>query len=183
MAQKGFHHDMSECIGCKACQIACKDKNNLKVGALYRRVYDLETGKFPSPRVGHISLSCNHCEQPKCVQNCPTGALQKREDDGIVLHDRDKCIGCRLCTWSCPYNAPQYKEEIGKVGKCDGCADLVAKGENPACVDACVMRCLHFSDIDQLKQEYGNTADMKGLPNSETTHPNVVITVKEPWKI
>lgn len=179
LAQKGFYYDQTRCIGCKVCQVACKDKNNLKVGPRYRRVYDMETGKFPNPHRAHFSISCNHCDNPKCVENCPTGALRKRPEDGIVTHDHDKCIGCRLCTWSCPYGAPQYKEDEGKVGKCDGCADLVAKGENPACVDACVMRCLEFGDIEELRKKHGVNADAPGLPGSETTHPNLIITVKE----
>ncbi|MGE4272368.1 MAG: DMSO/selenate family reductase complex B subunit [Desulfitobacterium sp.] len=179
MAQKGFYYDQTACIGCKVCQVACKDKNDLKVGPRYRRVYDMETGKYPNPRRAHFSISCNHCDNPKCVENCPTGALSKGSEDGLVLHDREKCIGCRLCIWSCPYEAPQYKEDEGKVGKCDGCSDLLAKGENPACVDACVMRCLEFGDIEELRQKYGKNADAKGLPSSSTTNPNLVINAKQ----
>lgn len=179
MAQKGFYFDQTTCIGCKVCQVACKDKNESKVGVLYRRVYDMEFGKYPNPRKAHLSISCNHCDNPKCVENCPSGALYKRAEDGIVIVDDNKCIGCRLCTWSCPYEAPQYKEEEGKVGKCDGCLDLLQKGEKPACVDACVMRCLFFDDIEVLRQKYGNNADAKGLPNSGITTPNIVITAKK----
>jgi len=178
LAQKGFYYDQTTCIGCKGCQVACKDKNDSAIGVIYRRVYDVETGKFPNPRRLHFSISCNHCEEPKCVANCPTGALEKRKEDGIVIHHYDKCIGCRLCTWSCPYGAPQYREEEGKVGKCDMCADLLAKGENPACVDACVMRCLDYGDIDELRQKHGQNADAPALPSSKTTKPNIVINVK-----
>lgn len=178
MAQKGFYFDQAACIGCKGCQIACKDKNNSKVGVLYRRVYHMEMGKYPNPRRAHLSISCNHCEDPKCVENCPSGALKKRTEDGLVTVDRNVCIGCRLCTWSCPYEAIQYKEDEGKVGKCDGCLDLLEKGENPACVDACVMRCLEFGDIESLRQKYGKNADVKGLPSSSITNPNIVITFK-----
>lgn len=169
---------MRVCIGCKACQVACKDKNNLEVGALFRRVYPFEGGKFPKPWVYNISIGCNHCAQPKCVQNCPTGALYKRED-GIVMSDRSKCIGCRLCTWSCPYGAPQYIEKEGKVGKCNLCADLVDKGEKPACVASCVMRAIQFGELDELRKEYGGTADVKGLPSSNLTHPSILITPKK----
>lgn len=178
MAQKGFYYDQTTCIGCKVCQVACKDKNNTDIGVRYRRVHDLEGGKFPNPYRLHFSVSCNHCEKPKCVENCPTGALYKRAEDGIVIHDYDKCIGCRLCTWSCPYGAPQYREKEGKAGKCDACSDLIAKGENPACVDACVMRSLSFGNIDELREKYGRNADANGFPNSAVTKPNIVITVK-----
>lgn len=179
MAQLGFYYDQTTCIGCKGCQIACKDQNNLDVGVLFRRVYDVETGKYPNPRRLHLSLSCNHCAEPKCVANCPTGALYKREEDGIVAHDRDKCIGCRLCTWSCPYGAPQYNEETGKVGKCDLCVKLLEKGEKPACVSSCVMRCLDYGEIDELRQKYGDNADAMTMPSSNTTKPNIVITPKK----
>lgn len=178
MAQKGFYFDMTTCIGCKACQVACKDKNNMEVGALFRRVYTFEGGKYPLPVIYNLSMSCNHCEQPKCVENCPTGAMYKR-DDGIVMSDRSKCIGCRLCTWSCPYSAPQYIEKEGKVGKCDLCADLIDKGETPVCVASCVMRAIDYGEIEELRQRYVGMADIKGLPDFEITYPAVVIKPKK----
>lgn len=177
MAQKGFYYDQPRCIGCKVCQDACKDIKNPKLGPHYRRVYEMESGHYPEPRKVYFSISCNHCDNPKCVQNCPTGALRKRLEDGIVTQDYDKCIGCRICTWSCPYGAPQYDAKEGKTGKCDGCSDLLEKGENPACVDACVMRCLHFGDIEELRQIYGKNSDVISLPNSGTTKPNIAISV------
>ncbi len=179
MAQLGFYYNMSTCIGCRVCQIACKDKNNLNVGTLYRRVYDLESGKYPNPRIDHLSIGCNHCADPKCVKNCPTGALSKRERDGVVLHDKSKCIGCRMCVWSCPYGAPQYKEDEGKVGKCDLCVDLLEKGEKPACVSACVMRALDVGEIGELRKKYGTAADALGLPDSSITDPSITITLKK----
>ncbi|MDQ7093644.1 DMSO/selenate family reductase complex B subunit [Desulfosporosinus sp. PR] len=179
MTQLGFHIDMGKCIGCKTCQIACKDKNDLHIGALFRRVYDLESGKFPKPRLSHISLGCNHCAQPNCVRNCPTGAMYKRAEDGLVLHDNAKCIGCRLCVWSCPYGAPQYIEAEGKVGKCTFCDDLLAKGENPACVDACIMRAIDYGDMAELRRKYGDTPSAQGMPDPNITHPSLTITLKK----
>jgi len=178
MTQLGFHFDMTGCIGCKTCQIACKDKNNLKVGTLFRRVETFEGGKFPKPWVFHLSTSCYHCENPKCVENCPTGALYKREKDGIVALDREKCIGCRYCVWSCPYGAPQFIEEEGKVGKCDLCADLIDLGQNPACVDACIMRVLHFGDIEELRAQYPGGMELNILPDPGITNPSGTITAK-----
>ena len=179
MSQMGFHFNMATCIGCRACQIACKDRNNSKVGVLYRKVYDMESGTYPNPRIDHFSLGCNHCAQPKCVANCPANALYKRAEDGIVMHDKAKCIGCKMCLWSCPYGVPQYKEDEGKAGKCDLCADLMAKGEEPACVGACVMRALNAGKIEELRRQYGNTADVKGLPSSGMTQPSLCITTKK----
>ena len=175
MGQKGFYINMAQCVGCRTCQIACKDKNNLDVGFLFRRVINFEGGKFPKPWAYNLSLGCNHCAQPKCVKNCPTGAMYKRVD-GIVMHDDSKCVGCKLCVWSCPYGEPQYIPAKGKVEKCTLCYDLIDKGENPACVDACIMRALEVGEIDELRKKYGNTADINGLPDSGITNPSITIT-------
>ncbi len=182
MGQLGFYYDMTVCTGCKVCQIACKDVNDLDTGTLFRTVYKFEGGEFPNPWAYNLSISCNHCAHPKCVENCPTGALYKREKDGIVMHDREKCIGCRLCTWSCPYGAPKYIEKLGKSGKCTFCANLLDKGESPACVSACQMRALQFGDIEELRKLHGAEADIKVLPDSGMTHPSLTINAKKEAK-
>ena len=178
MTQLGFYYDMVHCIGCKSCELACKDKNDLSVGPRYRRVYDMEGGKYPNPWLDHLSVGCNHCQNPKCVENCPAGSLYKRAEDGLVLQDVEKCIGCKLCIWSCPYEAPQYIEQEGRIRKCDFCADLIAKGENPACVDACIMRVLHYGEIEELAEKYGANSDANGIPDSSITNPSLIITPK-----
>lgn len=175
MAQKGFYYNIDNCTGCKTCQVACKDVNNLEAGILFRTVHELETGEYPHPRAFNISMSCNHCENPRCVANCPTGAMYKREEDGIVAHDAGKCIGCQYCVWSCPYGAPKFIPEKGVVGKCTFCLDLVEKGEKPACEASCPMRCIETGDIDELRKKYGVNADMSLLPDSQLTHPSIVI--------
>ncbi|HYG58560.1 MAG TPA: DMSO/selenate family reductase complex B subunit [Symbiobacteriaceae bacterium] len=176
--QKGFYFDMTSCIGCKTCQIACKDKNNNPIGVNFRTVHTVEGGKFPRPFVYFLSVACNHCAEPRCVQNCPTGACHKREADGLVAIDPEVCIGCQYCTWSCPYGATQYIEEANRSGKCDGCADLTANGKNPVCVDACLMRVLDFGDIEELKKKYPDTAEVATMPDSSITHPNILIKAK-----
>jgi anaerobic dimethyl sulfoxide reductase subunit B len=178
MGQLGFHVDTTHCIGCRTCQIACKDKNNLPVDMLFRRVTTFEGGKFPTPWVFNLSLTCNHCAQPQCVANCPTGAMYKRTEDGVVLHNKDLCIGCRYCQWSCPYDEIAFSEAEGKVTKCNMCADLLALGQNPACVDACTMRVLHFGDLEKLRAQYGGVSDMFGLPDSKITQPSLLVTPK-----
>lgn len=178
MTQLGFHIDTRYCIECKSCQIACNDKNNLGVETLFRQVHYFEGGEFPNPWVWHLSMSCNHCVDPLCVKNCPTGALYKREKDGIVLHDPEKCIGCRYCEWSCPYGAISFLENEKVIGKCNFCVDLIDEGKNPACVDACLMRVLHFGDIEELRKEFGGSGDIVGLPDSHITQPSLLITPK-----
>src|SRR3546814_8025014 len=99
--QVGFFIDTTKCVGCKTCVVACKDKNQLEVGRNFRRVYDMENGTYPKPKLWHLSISCNHCDAPACVINCPTTAMHKRPEDGVVLVDHTKCVGCQYCTWAC----------------------------------------------------------------------------------
>lgn len=182
--QLGFHVDMSACAGCKTCTIACKDKNDLAVGQLFRRVIEVEGGDWtvegdtviPHVFAYWISTACHHCDRPKCVENCPTGACHKREQDGVVVIDQDVCIGCRYCTWSCPYGAPQYNPRLGQTGKCNLCVDRMEKGEEPACVSACIMRAIHVGPVDELKQRYGGTMRLNGLPDPDITGPNTLYT-------
>ncbi len=179
MAKLGFYFDMTACIGCRTCQIACKDKNNLDIDVIYRKVHTFETGTYPNISVYHYSHTCNHCEDAKCVKGCPTGAMHYAED-GTVQHDKDKCIGCKYCTWNCPYGVPQFKEKEKVVGKCDSCIDLRNQGLNPACVDACPMRAIQFGDLDELKKEFGEdlTNDIAILPEPSITNPSLLIKAK-----
>jgi anaerobic dimethyl sulfoxide reductase subunit B (iron-sulfur subunit) len=183
VAQLGFYINNNYCSGCEACVVSCKDKNDLDVGVNYRRVYEYTEGDYVERKdsvIQHIetfftSISCNHCEHPKCVENCPTQAMHKREEDGVVVIDHEKCVGCKYCMWNCPYGAPQYNETLGKMTKCDFCIDLIAKGEDPVCVGSCPMRALEYGPLEELQKKYGNTKDIKGLPSSSITNPSIVI--------
>ena len=182
--QLAFYFDASACIGCKVCQVACIDKNNLPIGVRWRRVYDYGDGSWvPVDNVMmpnniytySVSVACMHCQKPPCVEVCPAAAITKRAD-GVVLIEQDKCIGCRYCEWACPYGAPQFNHEEGVMTKCTFCEDLLAKGQNPACVDACVMRCLEFGELDELVKKYGSGDSIEPLPTADLTHPAVVVT-------
>jgi anaerobic dimethyl sulfoxide reductase subunit B (iron-sulfur subunit) len=122
-----------------------------------------------------ISLSCMHCENPACVNVCPTTAMTKGED-GVVTIDASKCIGCRYCEWACPYGAPHFNESTGTMTKCNFCQDLLAEGQSPACVSACVMRALDYGELDELQAKYGLVNAVEPLPSGDFTHPSVVIT-------
>ena len=180
MGALGFYYDNTTCTGCHACQIACKDKNDLPLGILFRKVRTFEVGTFPNTKAFHYSGACNHCSSPACVANCPVGAMLICED-GTVQHDDDVCIGCKTCVSACPYGAPQFIEEDAIVRKCDSCKALRDNGQNPACVDACVMRCLEFGDIDELKAKHGNNLvqELPFLPSASITNPSVLINCKE----
>jgi len=181
--QYAFYYDSTSCSGCKTCQMACKDKNNLEVGRLWRRVYEisggewLQTGNSWIPKVYayFVSMACNHCEDPICLKVCPTQAIKKRSD-GIVLIDEAKCVGCEYCSLACPYGAPQYNKQAGKMSKCDFCSDYIDQGKNPACVDACPMRVLEFGELDDLIAKYGKSDDISPLPKSSLTEPAIVIS-------
>lgn len=180
--QLAFSVNIGKCTGCKACQIACKDKNNLPIGVRWRRVFQYEGGEWidqdgtmvPSNVYAYaVSSACMHCQNPVCTQVCPTGAMFKR-DDGIVLINQDKCIGCRYCSWACPYGAPQFNEELDVMTKCNMCADLVDQGERPACVEACPYRAMDFGPIEDLQAKYGTLAAPAPLPDASITRPSVV---------
>jgi anaerobic dimethyl sulfoxide reductase subunit B (iron-sulfur subunit) len=185
--QMGFYFNASACTGCKACQVACKDKNDLPVGVMWRRIYDYGGGGWV-PDATHkdllvpndvfaysISISCMHCQDPACTEVCPTTAMSKNED-GIVSVNPDECIGCRYCEWACPYDAPQFDESAGVMTKCNFCQDLLAQGENPACVDACPMRALDFGELQDLQAKYGPLDAIEPLPSGEYTSPSFVVT-------
>lgn len=185
--QYAFYFDASACNGCKACTIACKSKNSLPVGINWRRVFEYGGGSWtadaehPSTLEPNnifayaMSVACMHCENPLCVSVCPAKAITKR-DDGIVLINSDLCIGCRYCEWACPYGAPQFDESANVMTKCNMCVDQVEKGENPTCVDACVMRALEFGELDELRMKYGNENAIEPLPGAGITQPALVIT-------
>ena len=152
MSQRyGFYLDTRSCTGCKACQIACKDKNSLPAGILWRRVVEIQGGEwlprgaawFTSIFAYFVSSACMHCQAPICAEVCPTKAIDQRED-GIVLIDSQRCMGCRYCEMACPYRALQFDLDKGVMTKCDFCFDLLDEGKSPACVSACQMRVLRF---------------------------------------
>ena len=180
MEQKAFFQNMNECTGCRCCQVACKDKNDLEVGFLFRKVTDFEGSAFPDVWSASLSMGCNHCDSPSCVANCPQGALYKEEKHGFVLQDHDLCIGCQTCVNSCPYGAPVYFPEENKTRKCDGCIDWVENGMLPACVGACSTRCLDFGTAESVVADRpGAVRDLSVLPSAEETGPNFFFLPKE----
>ena len=135
--QYRFHIDMEACIGCKCCVVACNEQNGNPPEVQWRRVAELEGGRFPRVRRAYASMGCNHCADPTCLAGCPTDAYAKDPITGIVRHSAETCIGCQYCTWTCSYGVPQFNPERGVVGKCDMCHGRLAEGRAPACVSAC----------------------------------------------
>lgn len=181
MSQIGFYYDQTMCAGCKTCQVACKDKNRLEVGTIYREVRSYEKGEFPSVQMYHLSATCNHCTAPACITECPTGAIEKL-DDGTVVMDAEACIGCSSCATACPYGVPRLIEAEGIYGKCDACVNEREAGYNPVCVDGCPYRAFDFGEIEDLKAKYPDAVD--SIPalfindSSVSTGPNTLIKAR-----
>ncbi|WP_257159293.1 DMSO/selenate family reductase complex B subunit [Corynebacterium cystitidis] len=188
----GFYFDQTLCNGCKACQIACKDKHDTPIGVNWRRVVEYSGGDWATNSDGvmqnstftyYTSISCNHCDNPICTQVCPTTAMHIGED-GVVTVDPDKCVGCRYCEWACPYSAPQFNVDKGVMTKCDLCADYRSEGKEPACVASCPSRALDWGPIDELREEHGDVNGIAPLPDPSLTEPRLAMRPHKdakPW--
>ena len=187
----GLVIDLDTCVGCQACVTSCKEWNTGGQmapltdidpygghvdGVWFNRVHAYEHVTEAGGRTVHFPRSCLHCETPACVTVCPTGASYKRTSDGIVLVDEDKCIGCKLCSWACPYGAREFDTDVGVMKKCTLCVDriyndnIAPEDRVPACVAACPTSARHFGDlgdpasaISQLVEERGGVGLMPEL--------------------
>lgn len=152
--------DVRRCIGCMACQVACKAEYDVPLGVFRTWVPYRVTGKYPTVKKQFLPRLCNHCDDPPCVRACPVEATFKVEDGGFVLQHYDRCIGCKACMASCPYNArfmlPEHRTytDITKVvDKCTFCYHRVVQGLVPACVQTCVGRARVFGDLNDPSSE------------------------------
>ena len=182
--QYGMYIDQNRCMGCFACVVACKDWHNVPAGpASWIRLKTIEKGKFPNLFVSFLPTTCYHCENPKCVSVCPVDAITKRVEDGIVIVDREACLGkddCGLCLEACPYEAPQFgTEENAKMHKCDLCIDRWAEGKKPVCVSSCPMEALDAGPIDELRAKYGDVRETESFTYSETLVPSITFKPKK----
>jgi sulfite dehydrogenase (quinone) subunit SoeB len=182
----GLVIDLDTCVGCHACAVSCKEWNSGgKLGPLtdddkqgpepdgvwLNRVHSYEVGGEGCSRTVNLPRSCLHCEDALCVTVCPTGASYKRAEDGIVLIDPEICIGCKLCSWACPYGAREFDEEEGVMRKCTLCVDriydrtLPEAEREPACVAACPTRARHFGDLADPESQVSRLVAARGGRN------------------
>lgn len=183
--QMGFIIDLGRCVGCRTCVVGCKMENGLaerhqRIRVLNpegRTEFDRPTGAFPLLSLQYRPIPCQHCADPPCVKECPTGAMQKRIEDGLVLVDKSLCIGCKSCIEACPYGVPFFDEKTAKADKCTFCEHRLAAGKEPFCVMVCPSRALRFCDFRTPDKE---SAALLASPKSQRylenrgTGPSVV---------
>jgi tetrathionate reductase subunit B len=148
-----FVIEVDRCINCKACMVACTVENQVPIGQHRNWVAAAPLqGIFPDLAQDYVPGNCMHCDNPPCVQVCPTGASYQRAD-GLVLIDPTKCIGCKYCISACPYGARYFDETRGVVDKCSACVHRLDAGQPPACVETCIGGARHFGDLNDPTSE------------------------------
>lgn len=202
MTRYGMAIDLSRCIGCNTCAVACKVSNNLPKDVWWNVVHtegrdfaDTSKGAYGGEmQLSWLPVNCMHCENAVCEEVCPTGATVKR-DDGIVTVDEETCIGCKSCMEACPYdvrrlieNEPEYYLELpigdpaakshkgGTVEKCDFCAGRIDRGEKPACMELCPGRARYWGDLGDPESEVSQFLSGRNatvLLEEEGTSPSV----------
>ena len=200
----GLVIDLDICVGCQACVVNCKAWNSggygapladtepyadNPSGAWLNRVHGFEVGEGPEATIIHFPKSCLHCEDAPCVTVCPTGASFKRAEDGIVLVDESKCMGCGLCAWACPYGAREMDPSEGVMKKCTLCVDriynenLPEEDREPACVRTCPANARHFGDLADPDSNVSRLAASRGgvdlLPELETRPVNTYLPPRQ----
>jgi formate dehydrogenase iron-sulfur subunit len=178
--QYRFHFDMTKCIGCKCCVVACNEQNGNPAELNWRRVGEIEGGYYPYTQRHYLSMGCNHCVEPSCLIGCPVEAYTKDPATGVVVHSAEACIGCQYCTWNCSYGVPQYNPARGVVGKCDMCHNRISDGMAPACVDACPEGAIAIEivNIAEWRRDY-LSANAPGLPSADDSISTTRVTLPE----
>lgn len=158
-----FVFDPNRCTGCQACELACSIENQLGPDRSWRSVLTFNQRALPGVPLFHLSLACNHCEEPACMHSCPALAYERDAATGAVLIRTELCIGCKYCSWACPYGAPRFEPENGVMGKCTFCSHRLADGLAPACASLCPTGALDYAELPAELL----TADIEGFPQAD----------------
>lgn len=176
------------CTGCEACRVACGNENAGGADTGWRQVLTFNPEHHPALPTVHLSLACNHCDVPACSNGCPARAYHRDPATGALLIDAEKCIGCRYCSWVCPYDAPQFDERQGVMTKCTFCVHRLETGEAPACVAACPTGALGMTDRPASPTEprapglgeWGLGPALVIVPSRRTSQPEGLTVELEP---
>ncbi|MFT4565010.1 MAG: Fe-S-cluster-containing dehydrogenase component [Gammaproteobacteria bacterium] len=201
----GLVIDLDICVGCNACTTSCKEWNTSgysapltdtdpygenPTGVWFNRVHSFEvTAPDGSSQTINFPKSCLHCDDAPCVTVCPTGASFKRAEDGIVLVDQDTCIGCKLCSWACPYGAREYDSNDGVMKKCTLCVDKIYNDDLPehsrvpACVSACPTGARSFGDLGDADSAVSKLVESRGgfdlMPEQQCSPVNKYLPLRK----
>jgi Fe-S-cluster-containing dehydrogenase component len=163
MKKKTMVIDLDKCIGCYACEVACKMENDVDLGVYYTRVLTVgPTGDYPKLEQYHMTGICQSCKEPPCVAACPTGASYIN-DNGVILIDKARCIGCRECQQACPYGARSYNARAKVTEKCTLCSHLT--DGNPACVKNCCTKARSVGDVEDPNSDVSKLLKAVGAAN------------------
>ena len=172
MKRRIFIFDTERCFGCNGCVAACANANGTPAGILWRTVHKLPPEDGDN-RTRYLSMACNHCDNPPCANGCPTGALQKRQEDGVVTHNADICIGCRYCEMSCPYDAIKFIEERGVISKCQFCYERLDEGQTTACVETCFSGALMQVVVESEEELKALSETIEGFDENRKVDPSI----------
>ncbi|MBQ6586107.1 MAG: 4Fe-4S dicluster domain-containing protein [Coriobacteriales bacterium] len=172
MTQYSILTDLNRCVGCLACSAACKANNNVPIGSFWNKILRIgpnpmyDGAQSPDVELYYLPVQCQHCLNPECVKVCPTGA-SKKQADGTVQIDKEKCIGCQFCVMACPYGVRYLNEKEKVVEKCTLCEQQTTQGALPSCVAQCVGRARYFGDLEQGLKSFQGPGMMSVLSQTD----------------
>lgn len=180
--QYGLVFDTRRCIGCRTCVIACKVENGIETGSWMKvlnnsnTTTDMPVGRYPQLSLSWQPHTCMHCENPPCLEACPVEETISKRQDGIVLIDRDKCIGCRACGDACPYDAIRFNPNDSCAEKCTLCSHRIDQGLEPFCAKECIWGAIRFGDLANPESEVSRLISQRKVhavnPGEDTGREN-----------
>ena len=181
MSHGAFIFDINKCVGCMACIVGCSIENHETSHINWREVNTFNSLHHPDLPVFHFSIACNHCQDSPCMDNCPALAYTRDPLTGAIIHHAESCIGCKYCTWTCPYDAPKFNKQTGIVEKCNFCVDRLENGQKPACVDACPVGALSYGEDENTEDalvpgfvDMSIRPSIRLVPLRENTPPTIL---------
>jgi len=161
MQKNIFIFDQNKCVGCHACVLACINENGFQSSDQWRNIHSSNNIHFPDLSLFYLSLACNHCDDAPCLKNCPSLAYSRNEVTGAIIHNPEKCIGCKYCTWACPYDAPKYNPITRIIEKCTFCSHRIEDKLDPACANLCPTGALSFESTEFSREDSTESSPIK----------------------